>query len=186
MAAVHLPSGHGVAWPAALARKTWTYDDLVADARLSYGQVQKLVARWEQAGAVRIVGVRPDRRTEYAIADATVFDQLVGVSDVTASPRPREQSDVGNMWTAMRGLATFSPVDLSAQASTEEVEVTLPRARKYCRTLLEHGYLKVVRKAVPGKREPVYRLIRNTGPVAPREARVTILEDVNLATRRRG
>jgi hypothetical protein len=185
MGAVHLPSGHGVAWRAALARETWTYDDIVADSRLSYGQVQKLVSRWEEAGAVKATGVGPDRRTQYGVTDATVFDRLADVSEASPAPIRREQSDVGNMWTAMRGLATFSPVDISAQASTEEIEVTVLRAREYCRTLLRHNYLKVVRKAVPGKREPVYRLIRNTGPVAPREKRVTVLEDVNVPVRGR-
>lgn len=186
MAALHLPSGHGVAWKAALARPRWTYDEIVGDAGLSYAQVQKLVSRWQEAAAVKAVGVRPDRRTEFSVIDPGAFDRKGEVTEAPAAPLRREQSDIGNMWTAMRGLATFSPVDLSAQASTDEIEVTIPQARKYCRTLLEHGYLKVVRKAVPGKREPVYRLIRNTGPVAPREVRVTKLEDVNLSVRGRG
>lgn len=185
MTKIHLPSGHAVAWRAALARDAWTYDDIVADAGLSYAQVQKLVSRWQEAGGVKAVGVRPDRRTEYAVVDATVFDGLAAAEETAVAPIRREQSEIGNMWTAMRGLATFTPLDISAQASTDDIEVTVPQARKYCRTLLEHGYLKVVRKAVPGKREPVYRLIRNTGPVAPREIRVTKLEDVNLSVRGR-
>jgi hypothetical protein len=180
MAAVHLPSGHGQAWPAAQARPRWTYDDIVVATGLTYGQVQKLVARWEEAGAVRAVGVRPDRRVEFAVTDPRAFD-TVAVTEAA----PRLQTDVGNMWTAMRALATFSPVDLAAQASTEEIEVTLVRAREYCRTLLRHGYLKVIRKAVPGVREPIYRLIRNTGPAAPREKRVTVLEDLNVGQRGR-
>lgn len=185
MAKIHLPSGHAVGWRAAVARNLWTYDDIAADAGLSYAQVQKLVSRWEVAGAVKPVGVRPDRRTEYAVVDPARFDGLGEAEDITPAPIRREQSEIGNMWTAMRGLATFSPLDISAQASTDEVEVTLLQARKYCRTLLEHGYLKVVRKAVPGQREPVYRLIRNTGPIAPREVRVTKLEDINLSVRGR-
>ena len=186
MGKMHLPSGHAVGWRAALARAAWTYDDIATDAGISYAQVQKLVSRWQEAGAVKPIGVRPDRRTEYAVVDATRFDGLAEVEPTSPAPIRREQSDIGNMWTAMRGLATFSPLDISAQASTDDIEVTLLQARKYCRTLLEHGYLKVVRKAVPGKREPVYRLIRNTGPVAPREVRVTKLEDLNLSVRGRG
>jgi hypothetical protein len=180
MAAVRLPSGHGQAWPAAQARPRWTYDEVVAATGLSYGQVQKLVARWQEAGAVRAVGVRPDRRTEFAVIDPEAFTDAA-----VTEAAPRAQSDVDNMWTAMRALATFSPVDLAAQASTEEIEVTLVRARDYCRTLLRHGYLKVVRKAVPGVREPIYRLIRNTGPAAPREKRVKVLEDLNVGQRGR-
>lgn len=180
MGKVHLPSGHRQAWQAAQGRPRWTYDEIVAATGLTYGQVQKLVARWGEAGAVRAVSVRPDRRTEFAVTDPEAFADAA-----VTEAAPRVQSDVGNMWTAMRAMATFSPVDLAAQASTEEIEVTLVRARDYCGVLLRHGYLKVVRKAVPGVREPIYRLIRNTGPVAPREKRVTVIEDINVGQRGR-
>lgn len=84
-------------------------------------------------------------------------------------------------WTAMRQSKTFSPRILAASASTEAIEVTVEFAQAYCRSLLTAGYLVVVRKAVPGKTEPMYRLVKNTGPRAPRERRVRAVVDENTA-----
>ena len=84
-----------------------------------------------------------------------------------------------NMWTLMRQTKSFTPRDLAAVATTEDVEVTLEAAQDYCRALLGAGYLAVARKAVPGKVPAIYRLIRNTGPRPPREKRVRALIDDN-------
>jgi hypothetical protein len=84
------------------------------------------------------------------------------------------------MWTAMRQMrGGFTPRDLAAHATTEETLVTLETAQDYCRSLLGAGYLGVARKAVPGKTEAIYRLIKNTGPRAPREKRVRAVIDAN-------
>lgn len=64
--------------------------------------------------------------------------------------------------------------------ATETQEIGIKDARAYCSALLKSGHLKVVRKSVPGKREAMYRLIRNTGPQPPRERRVTGIWDENL------
>lgn len=94
---------------------------------------------------------------------------------LAAKARSPEQ----NMWTAMRQLKSFNPRDLAAQATTEETEVTLEAAQDYCRALLGAGYLTAARKAVPGKSLAIYRLIKNTGPRAPREKRVRAVIDAN-------
>ena len=73
----------------------------------------------------------------------------------------------------------FTPRDLAAHATTEDKLVTPEDAQEYCRALLGAGYLGVNRKAVPGKTEPIYRLIQNTGPRAPREKRVRAVIDDN-------
>jgi hypothetical protein len=83
------------------------------------------------------------------------------------------------MWTALRQMRTFGPRDVAAYAATERTAVSPEDARRYCQALLRVGYLKVVRKAVPGQREPVYRLIRNTGPQPPRLRRVAGVWDPN-------
>ncbi len=84
-----------------------------------------------------------------------------------------------NLWTAMRQLKSFSPRILAAHATTETVGVSLDLAQAYCRALLGAGFLAVAQKAVPGRTEPVYRLIRNTGPRPPREKRVRAVIDAN-------
>jgi hypothetical protein len=95
---------------------------------------------------------------------------------LAAKARSPEQ----NMWTAMRQMRSgFTPRDLAAHATTEETLVTPDAAQDYCRALLGAEYLGVARKAVPGKTEAIYRLIRNTGPRAPRPKRVRAVVDDN-------
>lgn len=91
----------------------------------------------------------------------------------------KARSPEQNMWTAMRQLKSFSPRDLAAQATTEETEVTLDAAQDYCRALLGAKYLAVAKKAQSGKSPAIYRLMRNTGPRAPREKRVRAVVDAN-------
>jgi hypothetical protein len=60
--------------------------------------------------------------------------------------------------------------------------VSIEDARAYCRMLLAAGYMRVVSKAVPGKKEAIYRLFRITGVQAPREKRMRCIVDENLGT----
>ena len=68
---------------------------------------------------------------------------------------------------------------LAVAAATPDIEVTLDQAQAYCRSLLAAGYLSVARKAVPGKTEALYRLIRKNGPLPPREKLVRAVIDDN-------
>lgn len=88
-------------------------------------------------------------------------------------------SGVENMWRTMRMLTQFSPRDLAAHATTDIVTVTETTAKSYCSTLLRVGYLKVVSKASPPKKQAVYRLIRNTGPNPPMIQRTKQVFDPN-------
>jgi hypothetical protein len=47
----------------------------------------------------------------------------------------------GNMWRAMRHLRQFSPTDIAAHANAGGVEVTVEKARAYCRQLIGSGHL---------------------------------------------
>ena len=64
-------------------------------------------------------------------------------------------------------------------ANTPNVPVTRDEAQDYCRFLASAGYLKVIRKATPTL-TPRYKLIKNTGPLPPRERRVRAVYDDNL------
>lgn len=85
-----------------------------------------------------------------------------------------------NIWRSMRMMAEFSPLDLAAHSSTDTVEVSEATVRSYCTHLLRAGYLRVLVKAVPGKRQARYRLIKNTGPLPPKIQRVKQVFDPNL------
>lgn len=91
-------------------------------------------------------------------------------------------SGTENMWRSMRMMQTFSPRDIAAHSTTEIVQVSEGSAMAYCKLLLATGYLRVVRKAVPGKRQAVYRLVRNSGPLPPMIQRVKQVFDQNTST----
>lgn len=86
---------------------------------------------------------------------------------------------VENMWRSMRGLVQFTPRDLAVHSTTPTVSVSENTAKAYCTMLLKTGYLVVVQKAVPLKRQATYRLVRNTGPKPPQIQRVKHVYDPN-------
>lgn len=87
-----------------------------------------------------------------------------------------------NMWRSMRMMGQFSPTDLAAHSTTEDTDVSLATAKAYCTELVRAGYLRVIQKARPPKKQAVYKLINNTGPEAPQITRVTKVYDPNLKT----
>lgn len=180
--APRLLAGHAAAWAAVCARPEFGYQDVCAAAGVSYTAAFKLVAEWERVGAAEMV--RSDGRTRvFRVVNEGAFRE---VPEPAALPPVRRQSPERNMWTAIRALTNFSARDVAIHGSTDEVQLTVEEAHAYCRTLLRFGYLRVIRKAVPGRSLATYRLTRNTGPQAPRLRRVTGLEDPNTGTFQRG
>jgi len=145
----------------------------IADVQLKMGVSEDLarniVRTWREADLVEVVTSGHRIRSVWKVRPGARIA-------LAAKARSPEQ----NMWTAMRQMRSgFTPRDLAAHATTEETLVTPEAAQDYCRSLLGAGYLGVARKAVPGKTEAIYRLIRNTGPRAPREKRVRAVVDDN-------
>ncbi len=85
-----------------------------------------------------------------------------------------------NLWRSMRMLKVFTPQDLALHSTNETVEVSAETARLYCGILLKAQYLRVLRKAVPGKHQAQYRFIRDTGPQSPQVQRVKQVFDPNI------
>lgn len=166
-------SNHATCWKAACELEKFTYRQLAETSKCAYNRVTKLVREWESKGAVKAVGTEKNC-LQYLVINPQAFDNLI-----KPSLKTRRQTPEGNMWTAMRGLTTFEPRDIAIHANTDDINVSDDQARAYCRALLRFGYLKVVRKAIPGRREAIYRLIRNTGPRPPKTKRVTGLLDPN-------
>lgn len=68
------------------------------------------------------------------------------------------------VWTSMRVMRQFSIRDLVATAEASESTV-----RKYVRHLLQAGYIRVTHRTnFRLLNDTTYRLVRNTGPAAPR------------------
>lgn len=144
----------------------WTIKRLSAESGASTSSVQDWVRAWVAQGLVARSGTWTKLRFTVLAAPAPVATGRV-------------QTPERNMWTAMRKAQSFSARDLALHASTDAVEVTEAEAARYLRALLPAGYLRVLRKAAPPHRDAVYRLIRDTGPEAPRERRIVALWDPN-------
>lgn len=156
-------------WTAAVRLRVFTYKQLSAASNRNVKGINKLVLDWENAGKVARI-VDPGERLQFRIVDPEAGEV----------PPPRRQSPDGNMWNAMRRFASFKPTDLAALATTDQVKVSPEDAATFCRMLAGASYLRVLEKAVPGKREATYRLIRDTGPRPPRQMRITVVFDDNL------
>jgi len=82
------------------------------------------------------------------------------------------------MWKVMRGLRRFTTEDIVQLA-----EVSWNFANRYCRALRYIGYLREDgrQKLTPGrgKKQIVYRLVKDTGPKAPTIRAVCEVRDPN-------
>ena len=164
-------------WAAALRMRTFTYYALAAEMRIGIERATDIVRGWQRTGAVELVGAGRAGRYEFRVAP--------GRTELPARTRPdgttiRQGSAVANMWRTMRALKSFTPTDVMAHSHTPEFEVSLANAQDYCQMLVRSGHLRVITKALPGRREAIYRLVRDTGPRAPRERRVRAVWDENL------
>jgi hypothetical protein len=157
------------AWAFALRTGIFGYAELSADLSISMEAARDIVQGWiaEGRAKVRSGGNQSGRK-------------MFELTTAYREPTDRTSKIAQQMWTAMRGLPSFSPVDLQAHC-TPEMRVDLTEASAYAQALLRGGYLNVVRTAVPGVRDATYKLIRNTGPRAPREKRVQAVWDPNEA-----
>lgn len=86
------------------------------------------------------------------------------------------------LWTAIRGLRTFSVPELAVSASTEELPIGQQLAVEYVQHLTRAGYLRETGALPRQKRTKLYALIpaRNTGPRAPIVNRAEPGFDLNL------
>lgn len=85
------------------------------------------------------------------------------------------------LWNAMRSpffRNGFKLIDISVHASTDTLPVTQRSARLYISCLLRAEYLIVLQKGT--RSEPtIWRLVRNTGPAAPKLLKTECVYDPN-------
>lgn len=155
-------------WATALRLGEFGYAEISAEKQIGMDTATEIVRGWQKAGRCELIQDKHGMRKLFRVVDAKQLQTA------------RRGSVPQNIWTAMRGLKSFSPTDLAAHATTDAVEVTPEVARSYCQALLTAKYLKVERKAAPGRREAIYRLVRDTGPRPPRQRRVRAVWDDNL------
>ena len=156
-----------VAWSEAERRGQYTHADLAVAAGVSDRWISVWSQEWTAEGKVRCIdGEGPGRtRKRYEV---TAPGEII---------TPMQGDATDQMWTVMRKSPQgFTPTDLLAQIA---VEATIEDARAYCHSLLAGGYLRCTSKAVPKRREAVYRLITATGIKAPRLKRLRCIVDHN-------
>lgn len=90
----------------------------------------------------------------------------------------RRNTAPGAIWSAMRSLKTFTAEDLSAAITGEERVIQLDFVKKYCRNLTKAEYLQVIEFARGGKPSR-YRLVKDTGPLAPQVRNLECIVDGN-------
>jgi hypothetical protein len=163
------PSTLDAAFVFAAAQERFTVADVQLKMGVSEDLARNIIRSWRDAELLEVISEGHRVRTVWKVKPT---------AKITLAARARSPEQ--NMWTAMRQMKSgFTPRDLAAHAATEATPVSPELAQEYCRSLMGAGYLGVNRKAVPGKTEAIYRLIKNTGPTAPREKRVRAVFDGN-------
>jgi len=166
-------------WNAAIRIQVFTIHQLSAEASFCHKRVGNLIREWEEQGLLeRTSAAQRNNRASFRMANDGRLPQGM---DKNAKVK-RQESLRGNMWLAMRVLGSFTPRDIAATAVTENTNVSMDDAAAYCRFLAKGSepHLRVLKKSKPGVSEPQYRLIRNTGPLPPRERRIRATYDPNL------
>ncbi|EGJ20089.1 hypothetical protein RSWS8N_18054 [Cereibacter sphaeroides WS8N] len=167
MTAKRRPAVEAKAWAFALRTEVFGYAEIAAEMMIGMEAATDLVRGWEAEGRIRVQrGGNGSSRKMWELTPEY------------RQPKDRAGIIGQQLWTAMRGLKTFTPVDLVAHCRAD-LKADLREASGYCQALLRAGYLRVTRTAVTGQREASYQLIRNSGPRAPRERRVTTVWDPN-------
>ncbi len=155
------------AWALVQRITVFGYAEIAAELSISMEAATKIVRGWETEGRARVrSGGNAVARKKFEITPAY------------REPQDRAGKVALQLWTGMRGLKSFTPVDLAAHCRAD-LAVTVAEASEYCQALLRAGYLRVLRTAIPDTRPAQYALIRNTGPKPPRERRVRAVYDEN-------
>lgn len=162
-----LPHVEAKAWAYVLEAGVFGYDQIEAELSVSENTARELVQKWLSEGRIR-------KSRGWGRSGQAQYELTVAYRE----PKDHASQVAAQLWTAMHGLKSFSPMDLTSHCRPD-VGVTKLDASRYAQALLKAGYLKVRRVATPGVREAIYVLVRYTGPRAPMEKRVAAIWDPN-------
>lgn len=176
LAAAPKAQGQDGVWAEIRRLGTFTLSEVIAATDINKKTVLDYIKRLEAGGFV-IPHASHDDIGRYVLRR----DVGVHAPRIRADGTPVTQGGgVRNMWNSMRHLGQFTPRDLAIHSTTDSVSVTEATAKSYCTMLLKAQYLRVIQKAVPGRRQATYKFIRNTGPLPPQIQRVKQVYDPNL------
>lgn len=159
------------AWAVACELGRFRASDLMLRVGIGTTSANHFIRHWLRDGLIVIAETNAQGRVLSVVNPAEPGNQAAF-----------RETPCGNIWRSMRMLREFSALDLAAHSTTPNVSVSADDAERFCQPLLRAGYLRVIKK--PGARlgggGAVYRLIRNTGPLPPKEQRVRAIYDENL------
>lgn len=170
------PQGQDGIWSKIRGLCEFTVTDIVRATDINRKTATDYVKRLEAGGYVKKRASYERTKLWYLTRDGGIHAPRLKKDGTPVT----QGGGVLNMWRSMRMLKQFTPHDLALHSNTGTVSVTEMTARSYCSMLLKAGYLRVLQKAVPGKRQATYQFIRDTGPKAPQIQRVKQVFDPNL------
>jgi hypothetical protein len=93
-----------------------------------------------------------------------------------------QDMDRQRVWTVMRGLREFTPDEISVLT-----EIGLSAIRAYIFLLQRGLYIRQagMRKDESGQRKAIFRLIKNTGPMAPEQRCCLVDHNIDVLARAR-
>ncbi|MBQ1761283.1 MAG: hypothetical protein IIZ92_00090 [Aquincola sp.] len=155
-----------------------TKADTTMDAARDYllGLVAAGHARCVQPGAR--VGARYQGSTYMLTSTLRMAPQV----NKLGQPLARPQGTTA-MWRAMRIRKLFDAAQIAADASVGEVTCSLATAKDYIKHLGKAGYLvqhQAARRQAHNHKLQVWRLVRDTGPIAPSITATKVVFDRNL------
>lgn len=178
------PEGRGRIWRAIRVVKRFTLEDIQLISEQGYQNCHRYVQSLWQGGYLRRVGRAEDQQFVYQLLRNSgpqppipqgrgkqIFDSN---QQKTYACQSRRVDARLLAWQAMRSLSQFTQFELAEQADCAE-----SNSQKYIRALLVAGYLEVVRPA-RARQPAIYRLMRDTGDLAPVVQRDGSLVDPNL------
>lgn len=149
---------------------------LQAQFKRSPEYVRQVLNDWKLAGYIKVIRKQAARNWYVVTRD----DQTLPTARDQYGRVLRETTPQLVMWQSMRRLKTFNSADVLMHSNTPSQPVTKDEAHQFCAFLANAGYLSVLEKAQPGKGKLArYKLVRNTGPLPPREKRVRAVWDDN-------
>lgn len=170
------PQGQDGVWAEIRRRNIFTITEIVQETEIDRKTATDYLKRLIAGGYVEEHASHGETSRYVLVRDVGVHAPRVRPN---GQPVTQGQGNV-NMWRSMRMMGTFTPRDLAAHSTTDTVTVDETTAKSYCSMLLKADYLRVVQKAVPGKRQATYKFVRNTGPQPPKIQRVKQVYDPNL------
>ncbi|WP_053082050.1 hypothetical protein [Methylobacterium aquaticum] len=185
------PGGPNAYWVAmrALTRRagSFTIRDVVERCNAAVeNTVECYVHACARSGHLDIVGERP--ATTPIGRPFKLYAVKVTAPETAPFEKPDRTPRLGaahqQMWTAIRGLTSFTTRDLAAFASTDEVAISSDTARIFCWKLRQAGYLQEL------GRQGRWQVLRlrpgmNTGPTPPAITAGGDVIDRNPRARRR-